>query len=87
MEKKPSHKKAVIIDFIIIMTFAFIVVNILRITYNIYQYPRYVSALVILCCIPITWGTLIMSLMKKNTPGHIIAAKVAQKKNNQDKTQ
>lgn len=66
--------KGIIIDFIILVVLAFLLMIGIYVIYDIFpKLPRFIVALIILCMIPIFWGTIIFSIMGKKTIGNKIA--------------
>lgn len=76
-----NRKKGILIDIGIEFAIAIILMFGIYYGYELFHFPRIVTALFLLLCIPFFWGNIIFSVMGKNTIGQKIANRKKENRN------
>lgn len=87
MKKKNKKKKnGILIDFYILTIFAIVCYILVDVSYKLFggTWSRIIWTVMVILGIPVTWGTMICSVLGKNTIGHRIATKLNKKYNDKD---
>ena len=87
MEKKLNLGLIILVNILSMILFMVLLIFLLQFLHGTLFISRNVLGICTIASCPVIWGSIIYMIIKKKTPGHIIAAKVANRKNNQDKTQ
>jgi hypothetical protein len=81
MKKKSNTWLVILINIIAFIVVELLLMILLRGVHIAFNVPSKVLSLIILASCPIIWGTVIFMIVKKKTPGHLIAAKINNKNN------
>ena len=81
MKTKSNTGLVIIINIIAFIVVELLLMFLLRTLHVNFNLSRNVLGLMTIASCPIIWGTIIYMIVKKKTPGHLIAAKLNSKKN------
>lgn len=73
---KKNKLKGILIDIVILTVLTIFISTFMYYSFVLFKWSRIIYIIIFILFIPIAWGTLICSLMGKNTIGHRMVKKI-----------